>query len=43
VIYISKPAGKLLGWHFQYFISELAESFRDCVNGEKVGSLLAAD
>jgi hypothetical protein len=31
-----------VGWHLEDFVSELAETIRDCVDGEEVGTSLAA-
>jgi len=42
VVVVSDPALHLLGWHLQDFVRELAEFFRECIDGEEVGASLAA-
>jgi hypothetical protein len=38
---IGEPALHFVGWHFENFVRELAELFRECVDGEEIGSCLA--
>lgn len=38
---ISEPALHFTGWHFENFVCKLAELFRECIDGEEVGSRLA--
>jgi hypothetical protein len=42
VVVVSDPALHLSGWHFEDFVRELAELFRECIDGEEVGTSLAA-
>jgi hypothetical protein len=43
VVDINKPAFHFFGWHCEDFVSEFAETFSDCIDGEEVGSFIAAD
>jgi hypothetical protein len=43
VVNISKPAVHFFGWHCKDFVSEFAETFSDCVDGEEVGTFIAAN
>jgi hypothetical protein len=42
VVVVSEPALHLCGWHLEDFVSELAELFRERIDGEEVGTSLAA-
>jgi len=43
VVNISEPAVHLFNWHGEDFVSEFAETFSDCIDGEEVGTFIAAD
>ena len=40
---VSEPSLHLSGWHLEDFVCKLAELFRDRIDGEEVGTSLAAD
>jgi hypothetical protein len=42
VVVVSDPALHFLGRHIQNFVRELTELFRECIDGEEIGSILAA-
>lgn len=42
MVVVSEPALHLGGWHLKDFVSELAELFRERIDGEEVGTSLAA-
>jgi hypothetical protein len=42
VVVVSDPALHLSCWHLEDFVSELAELFRQSIDGEEVGTSLAA-
>jgi len=42
VVVVGKPALHLVGWHLEDFVRELAELFRERIDGEEVGASLAA-
>jgi hypothetical protein len=41
MVKVREPAGQFLRWHRHDFVSELAEFFRERINGEEVGPLPA--
>jgi hypothetical protein len=43
IVNISKPAVHFFGWHGKDFVSEFAETFSDGIDGEEVGTFIAAD
>jgi hypothetical protein len=43
VVNISEPAVHFFGWHGEDFVSEFAETFSDSIDGEEVGTFIAAD
>jgi len=43
VVVVSDPALHLFCWHLEDFVRELAELFRERIDGEEVGTSLAAD
>jgi hypothetical protein len=43
VVNVSNPAVHFFGWHFEDFVSEFAETFSDSIDGEEVGTFIAAD
>ena len=43
VLVVSDPALYLCCWHLKDFVRELAELFRERIDGEEVGTSLAAD
>lgn len=40
---ISKPAVHFFSWHCEDFVSEFAETFSDCVDGEERSTFIAVD
>jgi hypothetical protein len=43
VVNISEPTVHFFGWHCEDFVSEFAETFSDGIDGEEVGTFIAAD
>jgi hypothetical protein len=39
MVVVREPAGEFLRWHGEHLVSELAELFRERINGEEVGAL----
>ena len=43
MVNVSKPAVHFIGWHSEDFVSEFAETFSNSIDGEEVGTFIAAD
>jgi hypothetical protein len=43
MVNINKPAFHFFGWHCEDFVSKFAEAFSDGIDGEEVGTFIAAD
>jgi hypothetical protein len=43
MVNVCNPAVHFVGWHGEDFVSEFAETFSDGIDGEEVGTFIAAD
>lgn len=43
VVNISKPAVHFFDWHGEDFVSEFAETFSDCIDGEERSTFIAVN
>jgi hypothetical protein len=43
MVNIGKPAVHFVGWHGEDFVTKFTETFSDAVDGEEVGTFIAAN